>query len=190
MAKIIKFENKPAKGPDNLITSKPWEFRRADWNTRHFIQMRKSFWEEFENQHENEGKMPSHFILKGGMAHTIHGIYMYRNNAERMRDVYYLAGLIDCMINRINPLLRTDLIRDIYKKIGLLKKILNINWYGHLDRVLLPIDPGFFNHVQYEDSLSAAKTMKELYDLIRDGANNMFDILSSKYIFFAPGEGA
>ena len=47
---------------------------------------------------------------------------------------------------------------------------------------------GFFhtmaeNHNEYRDRLSKAETMKELYHLIRDGTDGMFDILSSEYIF-------
>ena len=107
-----------------------------------------------------------------------------------MREVYYLAGLIDCMINQVNPLLRTDLIRSMYKRINTLKKGLNINWYGHLDQVLFPIDVQFLNTVEYRDTLSSAKTMKALYRFIREGIDEMFDILALEYVFYSPGRGA
>jgi len=198
MSKIINFKEKIETVPDNLITSKPWEFRRPDRESKHFIQMSRSRSIIFEKRRKEIHKkgdkrirnLPEHFILKGSMAHTIKGIYSYRNNEEKMKEVYYLAGLIDCMINRVNPLLRTDLIRDMYKKITTLKIILNINWYGHMDQVLFPIDAGFYNELEYIESLQEAGTMRELHLMIKEGTGEMFDILSSEYIFFTPGRGA
>jgi hypothetical protein len=198
MAKIIPLKEKLETVPGNLITLKPWEFRRADWDTKHFIQMLRSQSTGLD-KHRNElykrgdkriWHLPGHFALKGGMAHTIHSLYNYRKNEEKMREVYYLAGLIDCMINQVNPLLRTDLIRDLYKKIVTLKKILGANWYGHIDQVLFPIDIQLFNHHEYRETISRARTMKEFYGLIRKGTEEMFDILSLEYIFYTPGRGA
>ncbi len=198
MAKIIPLKEKLETVPDNLITLKPWEFRRADWETKHFIQMLKSH-SAGREKHRNEvykrcdksiWHLPGHFALKGGMGYTIHSLYNYRNNEEKMREVYYLTGLIDCMINQVNPLLRTDLIRNIYKKIVTLKKILGANWYGHMDQVLFPIDIQFYNHLEYRETISSARTMKEFYGLIRKGTEEMFDILSREYIFYTLGKGA
>lgn len=187
MAKVIPFEKRSSNRPDSLITSSPWEFRRPCWKGTHFIQMLKSHLNDCPRR--GDGKdMPPHVVLRNGLAHTIRGIYTYRANRDRMMEVYYLAGLIDCMINRTNPVLRTDLIRDMYGKIRGLKRILHINWYGHMDRVLLPVDPRFFDHTAYENRLSGAGTLKELYDLIRGGTGDMFHILSSEYIFFTPSE--
>ena len=189
MAEIIKFKKKPENVPDNLVTLKPWEFRRANWESKYFVQMLRSHWNRLERQWKEGAQIPSHFALKGGMAHTIQGIYAYRNNREKMKEVYYLAGLIDCMINQVNPILRTDSIGDIYRKVTTLKMILEINWYGHIDQVLFPIDNRFYNHLEYRDRLSRAGTMEELYHQIRDGIEEMFNILSSKYIFFTPSRG-
>jgi len=60
--------------------------------------------------------LPPHYVLGGSMAYTIRSIFLYRSNEEKMREVYYLAGLVDCMINRVHPLLRTDSISEMYKK--------------------------------------------------------------------------
>lgn len=188
MARVIPFKKSSSKGSDSLITSSPWEFRRAPWKGKHFVQMLKVYWDGFEYHPAEEKTIPPHYLLKNGLAHTIHGIYIYRNNPDKMKEVYYLAGLIDCMINRINPVLRTDLIRDIYKKIRDLKKNLNMNWYGRMDQVLFPIDIQFFDHFKYEEGLKKANTLKELYDLISRGTDEMFHVLSSEYIFFTPNE--
>lgn len=197
MGKVIQLKEKLETPPGNLITLRPWEFRRAYWESRHFIQMLRSQSAELERHRVEINKrgnkriwhLPAHFVIKGSMAYTIGGIYRYRNNEEKMREVYYLAGLIDCMINQVNPLLRTDLIGDIYQKVFTLKKILNVNWYNHMDQVLFPLDSRFYNHLDYRGRLSRAKTMKEFYHLIREGTDEMFDILSLEYVFYTPGRG-
>jgi hypothetical protein len=151
--------------------------------------MLRHYWDEVNPREGKYGELPPHFLLKDSRAHTIHAILTYRNNGEKMREVYYLAGLIDCMINQTNPLLRTDLIKVMHKKIATLKNILGVNWYGQMDQVLLPIDELFFNQQEYRQRLSKAITIKEFYSIIRAGTDEMYDILSSKYIFFTPGGG-
>ena len=197
MGKLLDLDKK-LEPPDNLITLKPWEFRRVDWESKHFIQMSKSLSAKLE-RHRKEvykkgerrvGCLPAHLVLRSGMANTIQSLFTYRDNERRMREVYYLAGLIDCLINQVNPLLRTDLIRDMYKNINRLKTDLNISWYGHVDQVLFPIDAQFYNSDEYRVSLSRAKTMKKLYRFIREGTDEMFDILSREYVFYSPGRGA
>jgi len=197
MGEIIKLRENEGGPLDNLIALEPWEFRKADWGSKHFIQMLKSNSTKLEAHRKEIHKrgdkgvwhLPSHFTLRGGMAYTIRAVYMNRNNEGRMRDTYYLAGLIDCMINQVNPLLRTDLIRDMYKKVILLKNELNINWYGELDQVLFPLDEQYYSAVEYRQTLSSARSMKELYHLIREGIDEMFDILSLEYVFYSPGRG-
>ena len=107
-----------------------------------------------------------------------------------MREVYYLAGLMDCMINRVHPLLRTENIGEMYKKIITLKTLLSANWYGSLDQVLFPLDVHFYDDGEYRDRLSRATNMKELYHVIREQTDDMFDILSLEYVFYTPGRGS
>jgi hypothetical protein len=190
MAEIFNLHNKSTETVDDLITAAPWEFRRAPWRSSHFIQMARADWHGRNNLAPGPLGFPPHYILKDSLADTILGLYNCRNNAEKMKDAYYLAGLIDCLINQVNPLLRTFLINDIYKKISLFKNDLNLNWYGHIDRVLLPIDPRLYNQEKYRQDVSCSRSMKELYHSIRQGTDEMFEILSLDYIFFTPGEGA
>lgn len=198
MAKIINLQKKRYNVPDNLITSRPWEFRRADWGSNSFIQMLRSQSKKLEehrrdvyqNGEKRISNLPPHFVLRGGTENTIKGIYKFRENRDKMEDVYYLAGLIDCMINQVNPLLRTDLISDIYKKINTFKSVLGISWYGKMDHVLFPIDIQFYNLLEYKARLAEAKTMKGMYTLIKTGTKEMFDILSMEYIFYIPGRGS
>lgn len=194
MGKILKFREVREVPPGNLITLKPMEFRLADWKCAHFVQMRRSQSVEFE-KHRKEvhekgrgvvSSLPPHFVLSGSMAFTVRGLFRFRENEEKMREVYYLAGLIDCMIHQVTPLLRTGAIKEIYTKIKTLKSLLNLNWYGSIDQVFLPLDFQWHNESGYRSSLSTALTMKDLYRLIRKGTDEMFDILSLEYVFYTP----
>ena len=197
MGKVIHFKDKGSP-PDNLITAKPFEFRAADWESGHFIQMLKSqsvALEKHRKEIQERGEagvhhLPPHYVLGGSMAYTIRSIFLCRSNEDKMREVYYLAGLMDCMINRVHPLLRTDNIGEMYKKIITLKTLLCANWYGSLDQVLFPLDIQFYDDGEYRDRLSCATNMKELYHLIREQTDEMFDILSLEYVFYTPGRGA
>lgn len=195
MGKVIPFKDKTGSPPENLIIPKPWEFRGSDWDSSHFIQMLRSQSVKLEDHRKDiyqKGDsgvwhLPPHFVLNDGMAHTVRAAYIYRENEQKMREVYYLAGLVDCMINQVSPLLRTDLIRDLYKKVMEMKRSLNVNWYGPINQVLLPLDSHLYNELEYREGLTGAKTMRELYDFIREGTNDMFDILSFEYAFYTPG---
>jgi hypothetical protein len=194
MGKIIDLKDRIEKSKDILIISKPWEFRKAYWKTTHFIQMLRSQAAKLESHREKIYRsggngiqhLPPHFVLKGGMAYTMRAMYTCRNNEKKMRQVYYLIGLMDCMINQVNPILRTDLLRAMYKKVFSMKEELNIHWYGPVDQVLLPIDSQYFKEFEYRAHLEKACTMKELYRTIRKGTDEMFDILSFEYVFYRP----
>jgi hypothetical protein len=124
--------------------------------------------------------------LKGGLECTVQALFLQRHNEEKMRQIYYLTGLVDCMINRRHPLLRTHQIQGLYGKVMTLKSILRLNWYGPLDQVLLPVtEAGSWAH-EYPTVLSRAATMQELYRIIREATNYMFDLLSRDYVFYAP----
>jgi len=194
MAQVIDISSRTGKYLHNVVASEPLEFRQPDWGTSVFVQMLRSDAREFERRRQQHprsagrgpDRLPPHFSLRDGTASTIRAMFVYRDLEPRMREVYLLAGLIDCMINRVSPILRTALLRDMYKKIFMMKKDLGVTWHGPLDQVLLPIDPLFFNAGRYQAALRTATTMKEVYEEIRKGTEEMFDILSLKYVFYLP----
>jgi len=196
MGKVIQLQPRLNQVADNLITSEPWEFRTSHWETAYFIRMSKLHSGKLEYEFEcDSGKghkdvrhLKSHLILKGSMAYTILAMFSYRENEEKMLEVYYLTGLMDCMINQVNPILRTHIFRSMYKKVFAMKDTLDIHWYGPLDQVLLPIDSWFYNASEYRSSLNRARTMKELYHAIRKGTTEMFDIISREYVFYCSGK--
>ncbi|MCG6877748.1 MAG: hypothetical protein LJE96_01110 [Deltaproteobacteria bacterium] len=189
MGKVIDLDNR-RKGPSQPFNKPgPWRFRKGLWRTNQFIQMRMALAESLEYKPEGLATLPPHFTLGGGMSFTIRSLYMNRRNETKMREIYYLVGLTDCMINQVHPILRTDLLRDMYKKVFSMKEALKVHWHGNLDQVLLPLDVEFFDDISYCTSLAKAKTLKELYGAIREGTEEMFDILSLEYIFFSPWMG-
>jgi hypothetical protein len=189
MGKVIDL-HKRGKGPSTGSTPPdPWRFRRGLWRTSGFAQIRLSLAETLEYTPEGLATLPPHFSLKGGMSYTIRAMYMNRRDEVKMREIYYLVGLTDCMINQVHPILRTDLLWGMYKKVFAMKKAFKVHWHGNLDQVLLPIDLEFFDDISYRTSLAKAETMKELYGAIREGTDEMFDILSLEYVFFSPWMG-
>ena len=192
MGKIIDLKSRRKGSRENLPTLPtpgPWRFQKALWRTSHFVQMRLNLAESLEHKPEGLATVPPHFSLEGGMSFTIRSIYANRKDEKKMRDIYYLIGLTDCMINQVHPILRTDLLWAMYKKVFSMKEALKIHWHGNLDQVLLPIDFEFYDDISYRASLSKAETMKELYRAIREGTDEMFDILSLEYVFFSPWMG-
>jgi len=190
MGKIIHIRDRFQKlSPCDLIVSGPWEFRRACWKTPFFAQMLRPLAEKLLASDEPMASIPPHFSLDRGLASTIQAMYAIRRDGARMRQAYYLIGLTDCMINQVNPILRTDILRAMYKKVFDMKADFNIHWHGSLDQVLLPIDPSFYNDAAYRATVHRAATLKTLYQAIREGTDEMFDILSREYIFFCPSVG-
>jgi hypothetical protein len=189
MGKVIDLHKRRNGMLSELAAPEAWQFRRGLWRTSNFVQIRLSLAETLEPTPEGMSTLPPHFSLKGGMSFTIRSMFMNRKDEKKMREIYYLVGLTDCMINQVHPILRTDLLWGMYKKVFAMKEALKVHWHGNLDQVLLPIDLEYFDDISYRASLTKAETMKELYGAIREGADEMFDILSFEYIFFSPWMG-
>ncbi len=193
MGRVIRLVPRRAQERHNLITTGPWEFRWSNRGSRFFRQVPKRSATLFEEQSVSRGPAtertppPDGCDLKGGLESTIQALFLQRYNEEKMRQIYYLAGLVDCMINRRNPLLRTRHIRGLYGKVMTLKNILCLHWYGPLDQVLLPVNEAGPRVLDYPTALARAATMTDLYGIVREATDEMFDILSRDYVFYAPG---
>lgn len=189
MGKVIHIEDRFQRLPTgDLITSGPWQFRKGCWRTPFFTQMLRPLAEKIEPCGD-AAAIPPHFSLNRGLASTIQAMYANRMDEDRMRETYYLVGLTDCMINQVNPVLRTDILRSMYKKVFAMKADFNIHWHGSMDQVLLPIDTRFYDEAVYRAAIRQATTLKDLYRTIRKGTDEMFDILAHEYVFFCPSVG-
>lgn len=196
MARIIPMPGRHPEKESSVIVSRPLEFRRVCRPSMNFIQIPRRRAEEFEALFKDgcHGFDPAAeaglgWELTCGREHTIRGLFINRNSEDTMRRVYHLAGLIDCMINQVSPLLRTDLLRSLYKETFALKSTLGMEWSGRLETVLLPIEERYFSEAEYRETLRRAETMKELYSGIENGTSEMFGILGEKYVFYCPGAG-
>jgi hypothetical protein len=188
MGKLLQFKKGDAS-QDNLITAHPMEFRRARWSSTNFIQMRKSLSERYEKEFDSKLQnttIPPHFVLNMGLEYTISALFYYRNSPEVMKEVYFLAGMVDLLINKVCPILRTDLIRGLYNKVFELRNKLNIFWVGPINQVLLPIEPDLYDESRYRASLHGLKNLKDLYAFLMEESQEMFLILCKEYVFYCP----
>jgi hypothetical protein len=184
--KVIQLPLECKESSSALIASKPWEFRKPPWESPHFIQILKSRSADLKDKFGKCNMRGIGSLLQGGLEYTILAMCALKKDEMKMREAYFLTGLIDCMINQVNPVLRTDIIRTMYKRVFELKKELNVHWYGHLDAVLLPIDARFFDADAYRISLNRAETMRGIFKAVREGTEEMFNVISSKYVFYCP----
>jgi len=185
MGELIDLRKGQNGSGSSLITSYPFEFRYSHWKSAHFIQLARPCSIDIENAGGNR-PLPPHFVLKGGLASTIKGLFQHRNDEGRMKEVYFLTGIMDCMINQVNPVLRTDLLRHMFKKFFQMKQALGLHWHPPLDQVLLPIDSHLFNESAYRSALASAPTLKEIYNVIKQGTEEMFYVISNNYVFYCP----
>jgi hypothetical protein len=193
MAKIIDFEN-GRKADDNLICRKPLEFRRGDWHQGQALQCLRSEAEKYQshrreaiaNGHKHIRFVPEHFSLVGGCDYTVMGLYRWRESEEGAREFYRLAGLMECVVNSTSPLLRTDLLRSLYKTIMELRSSLNFSWRADSSQFLLPLHPHFYRRSHFFDQILQADTLKSLYKTVEQEAAAQFDLLAAEYVFYLP----
>ncbi len=187
MGKVIYLDEK--KEGENLIAKEPFEFRRARWQSINFLQVRKDVSARYEREYRDKGDkafVPPHFVLDKGMDITIAALFRHRNLLDTMKEIYLLATMMDLLINKVSPLLRTDLIRSIYHKVFEQKEKLGVYWTGPVHNVLLPLEPSFWDENEYRQAISKARTLKELYTVLTQASEEMFLILAKEYTFYCP----
>ena len=193
MGKIIDFES-DQKIDDNLICRKPLEFRRGDWRQGQILQCLRSEAEKYQihrrqalsENHKHLSFVPEHFSLVGGCDYTVMGLYRWRENEDQAREFYRLAGLMECVVNSTSPLLRTDLLRSLYKTILDLRQTLNFSWKGDSSKFLLPLHPNFYRRSHFFEQIQQADTLKILYEAVNQETGIQFDLLAAEYVFYLP----
>jgi hypothetical protein len=194
VAEIIDLTHR-LPGTDNLITLQPLEFRRGDWHAGRVLMCTKGESERFEAHrlealhspgHRHIAKVPNHFTLDGGYHYTVMGLFRYRSDEALMRRVYRLAGLMECVTNAPSPILRTDLLRRLYKSILDERDQLKVAWRGTVRHFLLPFHPEYHNPNLFLHGIATAGSLKELYTAIETETDDQFDVLSKLYVFYLP----
>jgi hypothetical protein len=122
----------------------------------------------------------------GGCDYTAMGLFRWREEEERAREFYRLAALMECVVNSTSPLLRTDLLRSLYKTIMELKKTLNFSWKGDSTKFLLPLHQQFYQRSHFFDEILRCKTLKDLYEKVDCETEVQFDVLAAEYVFYLP----
>lgn len=193
MARIIPFES-GCKVDDNLITARPLEFRRGDWRRGQIIQCLRQEADKYQAHrrealsagHRHLRFVPQHFSLAGGHEHTAMGLYRWREKERQAREVYRLAGLMECVVNSSCPLLRTDLLRSLYRAIADLREQLKVTWLGGSSQFLLPLHPYLYERERFFDRICKAHTLKDLYLIVDEETRVQFDLLAAQYVFYLP----
>ena len=194
MAELIDITRK-FQHLENLIASKPLEWRRGDWLTGHALLCTRRESERFEAHrieayqvkgHKHIGFVPNHFKLDDGYYYTVMGLFRHRGDEAMMRRVYYLAGLMEGVTNAPSPILRTDLLRRVYQSILEERNCLKVVWRGHVRHFLLPLHTEYYNPNIFYHHVVGAESLKDLYQEIRAETDAQFDILAQQYVFYVP----
>jgi len=193
MADIIDL-SKRLKSGHNLIASAPLEFRRGEWISGSAILCTREESAKLEAQRRKATTdrppvtlVPNHIRLEGGYHFTFVWLFRFREDEERMRRLYWLAGLMECVTKAPSPVLRTDLVRRFFKIINEEREKLNVSWKGNVRDFLLPLHPEHYDPGVFIETIRDASSLKDLLSGIEKETNSQFDILAEKYVFYVPG---
>ncbi len=194
MADIIDLSSR-LKPASNLISPHPLEFRKGDWLAAHSVLCTREASGRFEAQrqkiHQAQDRpfislVPNHFTLDAGYHFTALWLFRFRHDEARMRRLYRLAGLMECITRAHSPILRTDLVRRFFKIITEEREKLGVAWKGSVQGFLLPIYPQHYNPNLFLNAVQGASSLKDLLLLIEKEANHQFDLLCREYVFYIP----
>jgi hypothetical protein len=192
MADIIDLSAR-FKPENNLIASTPLEFRKGGWLSGSAILCTREESAKLEAQRRKTTRcshsitiVPSHVRLDGGYHWTALWLFRFREDEQRMRRLYRLAGLMECVTKAPSPVLRTDLVRRFFKIINEEREKLNVSWKGNVQEFLLPLLPEHYDSSVFNDIAGNALFLKELLVGIEEETNSQFDILSGSYVFYVP----
>ncbi|MFZ2448152.1 MAG: hypothetical protein WAW37_17480 [Syntrophobacteraceae bacterium] len=194
MADIIDLSSRLKSG-SNLIASLPLEFRKGAWPGSSPVLCTREESERFEAHRQKAvltqdrpfiSLVPNHFTLDGGYLFTALWLFRFREDEPRMRRLYRLAGLMECITRAPSPILRTDLVRRFFKIITEEREKLDVSWKGNVHNFLLPLHPQYYNPNLFLNVVQSASSLKELLILIEEETNRQFDTLSRHYVFYVP----
>jgi hypothetical protein len=216
VAKVITFPGSSGI-TGGLITFKPLFFRRASWDLSNPAQVSRTEAEAFEKRRvEAMGKgrpvgfTPSYLELKGSLSQTLTALFRSRDDESRMRQIYFLAGLMEVATGLSHHILRSDLIRRVFSEIQHLANKLGVQWLSSNQGFLLPVyfseehSPESWSNsieiplprsgLQLEDvsksrlkqALSQTQTLKDLISALRNETDAQFDLLSRFFVFYLP----
>lgn len=192
MADIIDLSSRFKPG-HNLIAMSPLEFRKGQWLSGTAILCTREESAKLESQRKKATPdrplmtlVPNHRTLDGGYHYTCLWLFRFREDETRMRRLYRLAGLMECVTKAPSPVLRTDLVRRFFKIINEEREKLNVSWRGNVRSFLLPLRIEHYDQGVFLAAMSAAPSLKELLGGIERETDSQFDILAKHYVFYVP----
>ena len=192
MADIIDLSSRFKPG-HNLIAMSPLEFRKGEWLSGSAILCTREESAKLEAQRRKTTPdrppitlVPNHITLDGGYHYTSLWLFRFREDEKRMRRLYRLAGLMECVTKAPSPVLRTDLVRRFFKIINEEREQLNVSWKGNVRNFLLPLHTVYYDPRVFIDTIGDAPSLKELLDGIEKETNSQFEVLADSYVFYVP----
>ncbi|MDA8307238.1 MAG: hypothetical protein M0Z81_10465 [Deltaproteobacteria bacterium] len=192
MADIIDLSSRFKSG-HNLIAVSPLEFRKGEWLSGNAILCTREESAKLEAQRKKSTPdrplmtlVPHHRTLEGGCHYTCLWLFRFREDEKRMRRLYRLAGLMECVTGAPSPVLRTDLVRRFFKIINEEREKLNVSWRGNVRSFLLPLRIEHYDPAVFLEVVSNAPSLKELLGGIERETDSQFDILAANYVFYVP----
>ena len=180
--------------PNNVITNGPLRLRWGDWRTSKIIQVHVGPAAAFEDHRaecfekgiDHTGDMPPHFVLDGPTHDTALALLRHRNNEEKLIQVHYLAAMMEALVNTPCAILRTDLIRRVYREVEVLGKSLALTWHAVEGRFLLPADEDAKSPHAFRSRLAKLDNLSEFFSVLMEVAQRRHDILAKKYVLYYP----
>ena len=192
MADILDLTSRLKPG-NNLIAASPLELRKGEWLSGSAILCTREESEKLESQRKKSTAarplmtlVPDHRTLDGGCHYTCLHLVRFREDETRMRRLYRLAGLMECVTGAPSPVLRTDLVRRFFKIINEEREKLAVSWKGNVRSFLLPLRTEHYNPEVFLETIVAAPSLKELLSGIERETDAQFDLLAAHYVFYVP----
>lgn len=184
----------PPAGDQHVISDSPYRLRWGDWRTAHIIQVHVHPAAIYEDQRQEAlaqgrdpgGQMPPHFVLDGGMHETAQAFLRHRQNEEALREVTYLAALMEALVNTPCAILRTDLIRRVYQEVEGLSQRLGLRWRGRAGHFLLPLNEDAGNPQALEQRVAPLDNLQEFFRTLKEIAGQRHQALAKGYVIYYP----
>ncbi len=194
MSDIIKFPDKGLPGRDNVITTKPMRLRWGEWRSNKILQVHvgaAAIYEDFrqeciEQGHDPASQVPPAHELSGGIRETALALLRFRNNEQQQRRAYYLAALLEALITAPCAILRTDLIRRVYREVETLSDELGLRWSSHSGRLMLLLEQDAKDPDMMNKRLENIDNLSRFFDEIRDISGSRYQALATNYILYYP----
>lgn len=195
MTGLIEFPKKGPKAPDNVITTQPMRLRWGDWATSRIIQVHVQPAAAYEDQRQEDfaagralgGVMPAHYSLDGPMHDTALAYLRHKNDAKAQEDITYLSVLMEVLTNIPCPILRTDLIRRVYREVEQLSNRLSHRWHGRSGSFLPPLNLDAGKPQELAERIVAVDNLQTFFAIARDIAQNRHQALAKQYVIYYPG---